>query len=91
VDQFVSAGWNWRNDIPDVNGNPRRAIIFDLVALDDELAAPTTAEETTAVGDSRWTMPLDELRIRSVRTLDEPPSSTVARRNVYLRGGDLKI
>lgn len=91
VGQFVSAGWNWRDAVPDLNGNLRRAIVFDLVALDDELTAPTTSEETTAAGDSRWTMPLDELRTRSARTLDEPPSSTVARRNVYLRSGDLKI
>jgi 5-methylcytosine-specific restriction protein A len=66
--------------------------VFDLVALDDELAAPTTAEEaTTSSGDTRWTMPLDQLRTRSARNLGEPPTSTVAKRNVYQRSGDLKI
>lgn len=89
--QMVVAGWNWQDDVPDGNGNPRRAIVFDLVALDDELAAPTTAEETTRAGDPRWTMPLDELRDRSARTVGEPPTSTTARRNVYQRSGDLKI
>lgn len=36
-------------------------------------------------------MPLEDLRTRSARTLGEPPSSTVARRNVYQRRGDLKV
>jgi 5-methylcytosine-specific restriction enzyme A len=46
VGQFVAASWNWQDDVPDRNRNPRRAIVFELVALDEELAAPTTAEET---------------------------------------------
>jgi 5-methylcytosine-specific restriction protein A len=91
VGQFVAAGWNWQDDVPDRNGNVRRAIVFDLVALDDELAAPTTTEETNGIGDPRWTMPIDELRARSARTLGEPPTSTIAKRNVYQRSGDLKI
>jgi 5-methylcytosine-specific restriction protein A len=65
--------------------------VFDLVALDDELVAPVTPQESTGAGDPRWTMPLDDLRTRSARTLGEPPSSTVARRNVYQRSGDLKV
>jgi hypothetical protein len=76
-----------KDDVADGNGNPRRAIVFDLVALDDELAAPTT-EGATGTGDPRWTMPIDELRTRSARTLGEPPTSTIAKRNVYQRSGD---
>jgi 5-methylcytosine-specific restriction protein A len=91
VGQVVVAGWNWQNDVPDGNRNLRRAIVFDLVALDEELAAPTVPTEATLVTDTRWMMPLDELRARSARTLGEPPTSTLARRNVYLSSGDLKV
>jgi 5-methylcytosine-specific restriction protein A len=91
VGQMVVAGWNWRDDVPDRNGNRRRAIVFDLVALDDELVAPTTAEERSGAGDARWLMALAELRTRSARNLGEPPNSKVAKRNVYQRSGDLKI
>jgi 5-methylcytosine-specific restriction protein A len=89
--QMVVAGWNWRDDVPDEDANPRRAIVFELVALDDELAAPVTPHASTGAADPRWTMPLDELRSRSGRTLGESPTSTVARRNVYQRSGDLKV
>jgi len=89
--QMVVAGWNWQEDVPDRNGNLRRAIVFDLVALDNELAAPVTPEESIRSADPRWTMPLDTLRSRSARTLGEPATSTVARRNVYQRSGDLKV
>jgi 5-methylcytosine-specific restriction protein A len=91
VGQFVVAGWNWQDDVPDVNGDLRRAIVFDLVALDDELASPTLPWEPTEAPDRRWTMPLAELRARSARTLGEPPTSTVAKRNVYARSADLKV
>jgi 5-methylcytosine-specific restriction protein A len=89
--QFVVAGWNWQDDVPDRNGDLRRAIVFDLVALDDELGTPTPPAPTSASSDPRWTMPLDDLRSRSARTLGEPPSSTVAKRNVYQRSDDLKV
>jgi 5-methylcytosine-specific restriction protein A len=91
VGQFVGAGWNWQDDVPDVNGNLRRAIVFDLVTLDDELAAPIAISESTGTPDPRWTMPLDDLRQRSARDLGQPSTSTVAKRNVYLRSDDLKI
>lgn len=89
--QYVVAGWTWQDDVPDRNGNPRRAIVFDLVALDDELGAPAPPALTSGSIDPRWTMPLDDLRSRSARTLGEPPSSTVAKRNVYQRSDDLKV
>jgi 5-methylcytosine-specific restriction protein A len=77
--------------VPDRNGNARRAIVFDLVALDDELAAPITPPESIGAPDARWTMTLDDLRTRSARTLGEPPTSSVARRNVYQRSSDWKV
>jgi 5-methylcytosine-specific restriction protein A len=89
--QVVVAGWNWVDDVPDRKGNRRRAIVFDLVALDDELGAPTPAGEESGASDPRWTMPLADLRDRASRTLGEPASSSIARRNVYLRSDDLKV
>ena len=37
--QMVCAGYYERDDVPDRNGDLRRAIVFELVALDDELPA----------------------------------------------------
>jgi hypothetical protein len=65
IGQFTSAGFNWRDDVPDKNGNLRRAIVFELVALNDELAAPIAS--TSASSDPRWTMPLAVLRDRERR------------------------
>jgi 5-methylcytosine-specific restriction enzyme A len=78
-------------NVPDRNKNLRRAIVFDLVALDDELGTPTPPAPTSESSDPRWTMPLGDLRSRSARTLGEPPSFAVAKRNVYQRSDDLKV
>jgi 5-methylcytosine-specific restriction protein A len=77
--QVVVAGWNWVDDVPDRNGSPRRAIVFALVALDEELGAPTPTGEGPGAADPRWTMALADLRDRAARTLGEPASSSVAR------------
>ena len=66
--------------------------MFDLVALDDELA-----RADARAGDTGLDRPaLDDAARRparraSARTLGEPPSSTVAKRNVYQRSDDLKV
>jgi hypothetical protein len=72
---MVVAGWNWQDDVPGRNRNPRRALVFDLVALDDELAAPITPQESTGGTDPRWTMSLEDLRTTSARTLGKSPTS----------------
>jgi hypothetical protein len=43
--QFVCAGYYERDDVPDRNGDLRRAIVFELVALDDERAPGAGAAE----------------------------------------------
>ena len=48
VGQFVCAGYDERENVPDRNGDARRAIVFELVALDDQLAAPHTELERSA-------------------------------------------
>jgi 5-methylcytosine-specific restriction enzyme A len=89
--QMVVADWDWKDDVPDRDGNLRRAIVFDLVALDDDLGAPIPTDERPGAPDRRWTMPLDDLRDRASRTLGEPASSSTAQRNVYVRSDDLKV
>ncbi len=91
VGQFVCAGYDERENVPDRNGNPRRAIVFELVALDEQLAAPDMASPAPAGGDPRWSMGLDELRGRASRSVGHEPSSTEAKRKVYQRSGDLKV
>lgn len=90
--QFVCAGWDWRDDVPDRNDNLRRAIVFDLVALDDELVTPEAADGVRETSpDRRWTMSLAALRERATRAMGEPSPSTDSRRNVYRRSADLKV
>jgi len=91
VGQFVCAGYDERENVPDRNGDPRRAIVFELVALDEQLAAPDMASPAPAGGDPRWSMGLDELRGRASRSVGHEPSSTEAKRKVYQRSGDLKV
>jgi 5-methylcytosine-specific restriction enzyme A len=69
--QMVCAGYYERDDVPDRNGDLRRAIVFELVALDDERAIPGDLGAASPRPDSRWTMPLDELRGRASRTVGE--------------------
>lgn len=89
VGQYVCAGYEQREGVLDQNNQPRRAIIFELIALDDELAAPTAS--TSGPGDARWTMPLDSLRSRASRSVGKEPRSVQAKRQVYQRSEDLKI
>ena len=53
VGQVVVAGWNWQVNVPDRNKSRRRAIVFDLVALDVELGPPTPPAPTSESSDPR--------------------------------------
>lgn len=98
--QLVCAGYDERDNVPDRNGTPRRAIVFQLIALGDQLAAPDATDTTASTGtagdavapspDPRWTMPLDQLRERASQTVGKQAKSTQAKRNVYERSADLK-
>ena len=57
--EMVCAGYYEREDVPDRNGDRRRAIVFELVALDEEPATAGASAEPAAAADSRWAMPLD--------------------------------
>jgi len=89
--EMVCAGYYERDDVPDRNGNLRRAIVFELVALDEEPATARASAEPAAAADSRWSMPLDELRDRASRTVGLEPNASEARRRTYVRSEDLRI
>ena len=89
--QMVCAGYYERDDVPDRNGDLRRAIVFELVALDDERPAAGPEAGAAPAPDSRWTMPLDELRGRASRTVGKQPNASEAKRRTYERSEDLRV
>ena len=88
---MVCAGYYERDDVPDRNGDLRRAIVFELIALEDETTSSTRAPDSPTVSDARWTMPLDDLRNRASRTVGEQPNATEAKRRTYDRSEDLRV
>jgi 5-methylcytosine-specific restriction enzyme A len=89
--QFVCAGYYERDDVPDRDGNLRRAIVFELVALDDEPPASGPGTVAATAPDSRWTMPLGDLRDRASRTVGSQPNASEAKRRTYERSEDLRV
>jgi len=88
---MVCAGYYERDDVADRTGALRRAIVFELVAVEDETTSSTPAGSSVTGSDVRWTMPLDELRTRASRTVGNQPNATEAKRRTYERSGDLRV
>lgn len=84
---MVCAGYYERDDVPDRNGDLRRAIVFELVALNG--GRPLIRAAAPTASDSRWTMPLDELRDRASRTVGSQPNASEAKRRTYEQVGPL--
>jgi 5-methylcytosine-specific restriction protein A len=91
VGQFVCAGYYERDDVPDLNGNLRRAIVFELVAFNSEGGALDPVAMSAAESDARWRMPLDALRERASRTVGNQPDASEAKRRTYARSEDLRV
>jgi 5-methylcytosine-specific restriction enzyme A len=89
--EMVCAGYYERDDVADRTGALRRAIVFELVALDDETTSSTPAADSATQSDARWTMPLDDLRNRASRTVGNQPNATEAKRRTYERSEDLRV
>jgi 5-methylcytosine-specific restriction protein A len=89
--QMVCAGYYERDDVADRTGALRRAIVFELVSLDDELAIHGDVGAASPAPDSRWTMPLDELRQRASRTVGNQPNASEAKLRTYERSEDLRV
>jgi 5-methylcytosine-specific restriction protein A len=65
VGAMVCAGFYERDGVPDRNGELRRAIVFELVALDEALVRPDSGDEdAVAAPAGRWAMDLAALRQR---------------------------
>jgi 5-methylcytosine-specific restriction protein A len=82
---YVCAGFESRDGVPDVNGNPRRAIIFQLVRD----AALADADGAAAV-DEKEPPSLAALRKLALESPAESSSSGTAKRKVYRRSAALK-
>jgi 5-methylcytosine-specific restriction enzyme A len=90
--QFASAGYYERQNVPDTQGNPRRAFVFLLVPVEDVSSDRLTEEDAQldALG-ADWTMPLEDLRQRTTATLGQQPKSRIAKRRVWERSRRLKV
>lgn len=91
IGPMVSAGYYERDDVPDRNGDLRLAIIFELVAVDDEMTRPTPEDEPSPAVDSRWNMSMVDLRDRLAGTVGKQLEAKDAKRRIYARSDDLKI
>jgi 5-methylcytosine-specific restriction protein A len=89
--QFVCAGYYERDNVPDVDGNLRRAIVFELVSLDEEPPPAAGTTPPAAGPGSRWTMPLEDLRNRASSTVGNQPNASEAKRRTYARSEDLRV
>jgi 5-methylcytosine-specific restriction enzyme A len=88
----VCGGFYYEDDVPDRNGDPRRAIVFELVPFDDagQITAPPMGSGTPRP-NARWTLPLDELRNRVTATVGMQPDAREAKTCTYMRSDDLRI
>jgi 5-methylcytosine-specific restriction protein A len=88
--EVAVGGWYYEDDVPDLHGNLRRAIVFKLVPLDQLEAA--SRDEVEAAADGTWEVPLAELRDRALGggNLDPDPPELGTRR-VYRRSRSLRV
>jgi 5-methylcytosine-specific restriction protein A len=92
VGQMVGAGYDEVDEVPDRNDDPRRAIVFRLIPIEDTGGTPAPAAGTAdPAHDRRWTMPLGELRDRAARTVGKQPKAREGKRTAWERSLDLKI
>jgi 5-methylcytosine-specific restriction protein A len=97
VGPVTCVGHYVRENALDRDGNPRRAIVFELVLIDEVTDRPpmsgSTASSTGSSPrrDRRWRMPLDELRTAASRTLGRTSVASEAKRRSYERSEDLKV
>jgi 5-methylcytosine-specific restriction protein A len=69
--QYVCAEYEVRDDVPDVNKNPRRGFIFSLVPLDDAGGGDLSAAPASGPVGSLWALALLELKQRASRGPDQ--------------------
>jgi 5-methylcytosine-specific restriction enzyme A len=89
VGQVACGGFYYKDDVPDANGDPRRAIVFELIAFDE--AGEMPPPRAPMGQDRRWTIPLDQLRVRLTATVGDLPDAREAKRRTYVRSDELRI
>lgn len=97
VGEMTCAGWRYEDNVPDQNGDSRRAIVFYLAsiqALSDNQPPPDVESPTvagTGGANPMWSQDLDELRKQIVARGTQVETSKVAAREVHRRSRALRI
>ncbi|RKQ90455.1 5-methylcytosine-specific restriction protein A [Solirubrobacter pauli] len=91
MDEMTLAGWKHQDNVPDVNGQPRRAIVFYLSSVNAESvsAPPPTVRAPEASG--LWAVPMPELRKRAQPNQARVEEPKQAARRVRERSRALRI
>jgi 5-methylcytosine-specific restriction enzyme A len=87
--QMICAGYEWVDGVTDTNGDPRRAIVFQLVAADGD-----GSPENHSIGDEEGigtlAADLEALREAAHRPPEQETDPREARRKVYRRSAALR-
>jgi 5-methylcytosine-specific restriction protein A len=96
IDQMDYAGYRIQPNVPDRNGNPRKAIVFLLTRHKEDTevssaapAAPGRRRKRST--DSRWKKDLKELRKRAQANKRPAKRAASAPRETYERSQDLRV
>jgi 5-methylcytosine-specific restriction protein A len=89
VDEMVCGAWDYVENVPDRQGNPRRAIVFRLIRLVAGESADTAPRHRSRHG--LWTTSLEELRRRASTGPSRSGDATAASRNAYARSADVAV
>jgi 5-methylcytosine-specific restriction protein A len=82
--QFVCAGYETVPNMPDVNGDLRTAIAFQLTPIETDASDEQTADHEVAG------LTLEQLRKAALQAPAREPSSTTAKRYAYYRSAAVK-
>jgi 5-methylcytosine-specific restriction protein A len=89
VGQMVCAGYKMREQ-PDLGGNPRQAIVFELVAVEGTHAEPGAAESAASL-NGLWTIPMEELKALAANKPRSSNDPKVVKRNVFERSAAVRV
>jgi 5-methylcytosine-specific restriction enzyme A len=99
IGAMTCAGYELRDGVPDLEGSPRSAIVFQLVPVAAEPPPASTAGEA-AVEDATgtpvpsgwyWHQPLGEVRAAALQQPAQGAPPQIARRAVYHRSQAVKV
>jgi len=93
IGQMVYAGHRLIPNVPDRNGNPRTAIVFQLAPLLSEIReeAPVDSAGSEVRRSWYWEQPLQDVRAAAVEPQRTELKPQQARRNVYHRSEAVRV